>query len=99
MQDSGAEKATWTYYNPTRVLAGADSLHEIMNMHTNAQTFTIVIGSSSAKDHGYLDRVHGALSGKAVSIYSGIPPEPSQTDAERLKSYLAADKPNVVVAL
>src|SRR6266487_415047 len=99
MPTSSVERTTWSYYNPTRVTAGGQNIDEIANVHSNAQGFVIVTGSSSAESHGYLDQVRSALGMKTVTTYSGIPPEPSQSDAERLRAYLAAHKPEVVIAL
>lgn len=99
MQDPNVGKPAWTYYNPTRILAGIGSLREIPSTYSEARKFAIVAGSSSAQAHGYLDEVKNALSARDTSTYLGISPEPSQTDAERLRNYLDANKHDVVIAL
>jgi alcohol dehydrogenase class IV len=99
MQDPGGERSTWSYYNPTRVLAGISSLREIANTHPEARNFTIVVGSTSAKSNGYLNEVQEALAPRATATFSGISPEPTQTDVEGLRNYLATSRPDGVIAL
>jgi alcohol dehydrogenase len=99
MENLDVERSTWSYYNPTRVLAGIGNLNEISGAYPQAQSFAIVVGSASAKSNGYLHEVERALAPKPTSIYSGIPPEPSQGDAENLKHHLATSRPDGVIAL
>jgi alcohol dehydrogenase class IV len=99
MPAASTEQGNWSYYNPTRVIAGIHNINEIANAQANAQKFVIVTGSSSAESYGYLDQIKRALGARTVTTYSGIPPEPSQSDAEHLKAYLAANRPEAVIAL
>lgn len=89
----------WSYYNPTKIVTGVASLAEIDKISSHARRLLIVTGSSSVASNGYLERVKAQIHGPEVSVYSGISPEPSQSDAESLKGYLAEHRPDVVIAL
>ena len=68
--------APFTFYGPTRVIFGDGVVGEAGKHLLFSDNFLIVAGRGSAVATGHLDKLLAALSGKKVTVITGISPNP-----------------------
>lgn len=66
----------FTYYNPTRIVFGKDTVEQIAQLVAPDAKVLITYGGGSAKRSGLIDRVRAALPGREVLEFGGIEPNP-----------------------
>ena len=66
----------FTFYGPTRIVFGDGVIAEAGKHLPFAERVLIVAGKSSASRTGHLDKLLAALSGKKVSVFTGVSPNP-----------------------
>src|SRR5687767_8645302 len=66
----------FTFYGPTRVHFGDGALEEAGTHIPFSGNVLVVAGRSSAGRTGHLDRLLAALTGKTVTVFTGISPNP-----------------------
>ena len=67
------------YYNPTHIVFGKDRIQELDSLVPKGAKTLILFGGGSAKKHGTLDLVKGALPGRTLVEFGGIEPNPRYT--------------------
>jgi NADP-dependent alcohol dehydrogenase len=66
----------FTYHNPTRIMFGKGTIHQIAGEIPEDARVMITCGSDSAKRQGVLDEVKAALPGYNITEFGGIEPNP-----------------------
>ncbi len=70
----------FTFYGPTRVVFGDGMIGEAGQHLPFSENVLIVAGRSSAVRTGHLERLLAALTGKKVSVFTGVSPNPRLTE-------------------
>lgn len=66
----------FTYYNPVKIVFGKRMIAELKDLIAPDVKVMITYGGGSIKKNGVYDQVRRALSGHAVTEFSGIEPNP-----------------------
>ena len=67
----------FTYYNPTKIIFGKDTIKEIAKEIPGDAKIMITYGGGSVKRNGVLDEVKAALSNHPIDEFPGIEPNPT----------------------
>jgi NADP-dependent alcohol dehydrogenase len=67
----------FSFYNPTRIIFGQDSLSQLDKQIPSSARVLILLGGNSARSNGTLDEVNAALGERTVFEFNGIEPNPS----------------------
>lgn len=68
---------SFSFYNPTRIIFGQDSLSQLDSQIPQSARVLILLGGNSARHNGTLDEVTAALGERTVFEFNGIEPNPS----------------------
>ncbi|MGL4800246.1 MAG: iron-containing alcohol dehydrogenase, partial [Cellulosilyticaceae bacterium] len=66
----------FTFYNPTKIVFGKDTLNELQNLVPQNAKVLVLYGGGSVKKFGTLDKVKAYLGEREVYEFGGIEPNP-----------------------
>ncbi|MEO6867920.1 MAG: bifunctional acetaldehyde-CoA/alcohol dehydrogenase [Gaiellales bacterium] len=73
--------------------------HAIDNLRTLDAERVAIITSPGTVSRGTIERITDRISARAIDIYSGVGPEPTDIDVEKLVEFLRRFEPGVIVAI
>ena len=65
------------YYNPTRIVFGADTIANVHHLVPKKARVLVLFGGESARKNGTLTEVEEALGSRKVRLFGGIEPNPT----------------------
>jgi len=92
----------FTFQIPTRLVFGRNRLEEAGTLASEiGERFLVMVGQSSARQHGYLDRLVASLrsAGLACEVYEGVSPNPRDTEADEAGALARKTKADAIIAL
>jgi len=89
--------ASWTHYNPVRVLFQPGVLKRIAD-HVDSPRVALVT-TPGFRRRGAVDTIANALGSRLVAVIDDIKPNPDVDDLQVQSTRLRSERPNTLVAL
>lgn len=89
----------FNFYNPTRIIFGANTISQINNHVPNDARVLILFGGESARKNGTLDEVRQALGEREIQEFGGIEPNPSYETLMNAVELIRNDKLDYLLAV
>jgi len=89
--------ATWSHYNPVRVLFQPGALKRIAD-HVDSQRLALVT-TPGFRRRGTLDSIANALGSRVVSVIDDVKPNPDVDDLQTQSIRLRSERPDTLIAL
>lgn len=89
----------YEYYMPTRVIFGVGTLARLPGLLDEKSRALVVVGERWARSSGCLDRLLASLSGFEVTLFEGVPPNPSPETADEAAAMGRHARCDVVIGM
>ena len=89
----------FNFYNPTRIIFGANTIGQINDHVPTDARVLILFGGESARKNGTLDEVHTALGNREVQEFGGIEPNPSYETLMKAVELIRNDQLDYLLAV
>ena len=87
------------FYNPTRIVFGAETIARLADLVPANARVLILYGGSSAQKNGTLDEVKAALGARSVREFAGIEPNPTYETLMRAVEQIRSEKLDFLLAV
>ncbi len=89
----------FTYYNPVKIVFGKGAIAELRDLIPADAKVMIIYGGGSIKKNGVYDQVRRALSGRAVTEFGGVEPNPRYETCMRAAAQAKAEGAGFLLAV
>lgn len=89
----------FTYYNPTKIVFGKGSIAQLPDLLPPEARVLMTYGGGSIKRNGVYEQVTAALSGRTVSEFGGIEPNPEHDTLVRAIAQARAERSDLLLAV